>query len=92
MLAEGECSNHIFKHAGAGRFWCLGCCVPPSEAQRPYGESSSGMDTSTRSAAPPRLLLRRSPITTTSATAAASLLQQLAPPPSSTAAQHRLTA
>lgn len=40
MVGEGECSNHIFKHAEAGRFRFLGCCVPPIRRQQPYGESS----------------------------------------------------
>ena len=40
MVGEGECSNHIFKHAEAGRFRFLGWCVPPIRGQQPYGESS----------------------------------------------------
>lgn len=87
MVGEGECSNHIFKHAETGRFRFLGWCVPPSEASSRMGKAAAdtdGMDTSTRSAALPCLLCR-SPF-------AAVSLFQLAPPPSSTAAQHRLTA
>ncbi|TDH07980.1 hypothetical protein EPR50_G00111760 [Perca flavescens] len=40
VVGEGECSNHIFKHAEAGRFRFLGWCVPPIRGQQPYGESS----------------------------------------------------
>lgn len=40
MVGEGKCSNHIFKHAEAGRFRFLGWCFSPIRGQQPYGESS----------------------------------------------------